>query len=123
MNGTRVLRAAPDGDRSRLYWLRLQGLPQPPLELRAVSAAEGKLGPILKYDRVVAMSPRLELEYSVRVDNGGPMDTHELLGVKSLEELPYSGPIQVCLWPNVQVNVHPCGLDPINIADFKEDDT
>src|SRR5207249_941341 len=101
MNGTRVLRAAPAGDRSRLYRQRLQGLSQPPLELRPVSAAEGKLGPILEYDHVVTMGPRLQLEYSLRINNGGAMDTHELLGVKPLDELPYSGPIQVCLWPNV----------------------
>ena len=76
-------------------------MPQPALQLRAVSAAEREFGPILENDSVIAMSPWLELVYPVGVDDGGAMDTYEILGIKSLQELPYCGPVQVGFWPDM----------------------
>lgn len=89
-------------------------------ELLLVSLTHCELGPVLQYDLVVTVEPRVELLDSFDVHYCRSVDSHEAGWVELTLDTGGRVVVEVTGRPHVENHVIAAGLDPVDVPDANE---
>jgi hypothetical protein len=98
----------------------LQRLPQPPLQLRSVGPTDSRPASVLQHHFELPVRNGFEPQNAFDVDDGRPVHPNEAHGVQFFAEVMQRGTAQELLAADVQIDLDPGSLDPVDIHDSHE---